>query len=120
MLNQYIPILVMVLAASGTAIGMIVVTTLLGPKAQFPEKMEPFECGVSPVSSPKSRFSVRFYIIAMMFIVFDIEAVFLFPWAVAYNNLGLFARMAKARPPYPKTALDLPMIGFFLWLALYE
>ena len=80
----------MILAASGTAIGMIVLTTLIGPKKSFAEKDEPFECGVSPVSDPNSRFSVRFYIIAMLFIVFDIEAVFLFPWAAIFKDLGLF------------------------------
>lgn len=80
----------MVLAASGTAIGMIVLTTVLGPKKSFPEKDEPFECGVSPVNDPKSRFSVRFYLIAMLFIIFDIEAVFLFPWAAIFRELGLF------------------------------
>jgi NADH-quinone oxidoreductase subunit A len=80
----------MVIAASGTAIGMIVLTTVLGPKKKFPEKMEPFECGVSPINEPKSRFSVRFYVVAMLFIIFDIEAVFLFPWAVIFKELGMF------------------------------
>jgi NADH-quinone oxidoreductase subunit A len=80
----------MVLAAVGTAVGMLVATTVLGPKTRFPEKDEPFECGVSPVSSPKSRFSVRFYLVAMLFIVFDMEVVFLFPWAVIFRKLGMF------------------------------
>jgi NADH-quinone oxidoreductase subunit A len=90
MINQYIPVLIMVIAASGTAIGMIVLTSILGPKKKFPEKMEPFECGVSPVHDPKSRLSIRFYIVAMLFIIFDIEAVFLFPWAVIFKELGMF------------------------------
>ncbi len=90
MLNQYIPVFVMAVAACGTAISMVVLTSLIGPKKEFDDKMEPFECGVSPVANPKSRFSVRFYIIAMLFIVFDVEAVFLFPWAVVYRELGMF------------------------------
>ncbi|MBI5177692.1 MAG: NADH-quinone oxidoreductase subunit A [Nitrospinae bacterium] len=90
MLNQYVPVFVMTLAACGTAVAMIVLTSLIGPKKEFDDKMEPFECGVSPVADPKARFSVRFYIIAMLFILFDIEAVFLFPWAVVFRELGMF------------------------------
>ncbi|MEE8483841.1 MAG: NADH-quinone oxidoreductase subunit A [Nitrospinota bacterium] len=89
-MNQYLPVLVMVIAAVGIAGGMLIATTLIGPKKSFDEKMEPFECGVTPVADPKSRFSVRFYIIAMLFIVFDIEAVFLFPWATVFRRLGIF------------------------------
>ncbi len=89
-MNQYLPVLVMVLAAAGIAGGMLIATTIIGPKKSFDEKMEPFECGVTPVADPKSRFSVRFYIIAMLFIVFDIEAVFLFPWATVFRRLGIF------------------------------
>ena len=90
MINQYIPVLIMVIAATGTAVAMLILTTVIGPKKHFDEKMEPFECGVSPVSDPKSRFSVRFYVVAMLFIVFDIEAVFLFPWAAIFRQLGIF------------------------------
>jgi NADH-quinone oxidoreductase subunit A len=89
-LNQYLPVLVMTVAAIGTAVGMIVLTSVIGPKKEFEDKMEPFECGVSPVASPQARFSVRFYIIAMLFILFDIEAVFLFPWAAVFKELGMF------------------------------
>ncbi len=90
MLNEYVPVIVMVLLACGTAVGMLVATTFIGPKIRFPEKVEPFECGVSQVSSPKSRFSVRFYLVAMLFIIFDIEAVFMFPWAAVFRELGVF------------------------------
>lgn len=90
MLNQYIPLIVMIIAAVGTAAGMMAIATFIGPKKEFPEKMEPFECGVTQVSNPQARFSVRFYIVAMLFIIFDIEAVFMFPWAVIFKELGLF------------------------------
>ncbi|MDH5755916.1 MAG: NADH-quinone oxidoreductase subunit A [Nitrospinota bacterium] len=77
-------------AGAGVAVAMLGLSELLGPKLRFREKMEPFECGENQVVSPKRRFSVRFYLIAMMFIIFDIEAVFLFPWAVVFQSLGLF------------------------------
>ncbi|MDH5479024.1 MAG: NADH-quinone oxidoreductase subunit A [Nitrospinota bacterium] len=77
-------------AGTGVAVAMLGLSELLGPKLRFREKMEPFECGENQVVSPKRRFSVRFYLIAMMFIIFDIEAVFLFPWAVVFQSLGLF------------------------------
>jgi len=90
MLNQYLPILIMFLAAGSTAVGMLFIATYVGPKKEFPEKNEPFECGVSPVADPKARFSISFYVIAMLFIIFDVEAVFLFPWAVIFRELGMF------------------------------
>jgi NADH-quinone oxidoreductase subunit A len=89
-MNEYIPVLIMLLLAAATSIGMIVATTLIGPKKKFAEKMEPFECGESPIVSPKLRFSVKFYLIALFFVIFDIEAVFLYPWAVLFKELGVF------------------------------
>ncbi|MDH5509393.1 MAG: NADH-quinone oxidoreductase subunit A [Nitrospinota bacterium] len=90
MMNQYIPILLMFAVGAGVALAMLGLSELLGPKLRFREKMEPFECGENQIVSPKRRFSVRFYLVAMMFIIFDIEAVFLFPWAVVFQPLGLF------------------------------
>ena len=89
-MNEYIPVLIMILLAAATSIGMIVATTLIGPKKKFADKMEPFECGESPIVSPKLRFSVKFYLIALFFVLFDIEAVFLYPWAVLFKELGMF------------------------------
>jgi len=89
-MNQYIPILLMFAVGAGVALAMLGLSELLGPKLRFREKMEPFECGENQIVSPKRRFSVRFYLVAMMFIIFDIEAVFLFPWAVVFQPLGLF------------------------------
>ena len=80
----------MLIVAGGVAGAMIALSELLGPKLKFREKMEPFECGENQIVSPKQRFSVRFYLVALMFIIFDIEAVFLFPWAVIFQPLGLF------------------------------
>ncbi len=89
-MSQYIPVLLMIIIAGGVAAAMIGLSEFFGPKLKFREKMEPFECGENQIASPKQRFSVRFYIIAMLFIIFDIEAVFLFPWAVIFQPLGMF------------------------------
>ena len=61
---------------------------LIGPKASNPVKLQPFECGSEPIGSPRGRYSVRFYQVAILFLVFDIEAAFMYPWAVLYNNLS--------------------------------
>jgi NADH-quinone oxidoreductase subunit A len=60
----------------------------LGPKATNPEKLKPFECGSEPIGSPRGRYSVKFYQVAILFLVFDIEAAFMYPWAVLYNHLS--------------------------------
>jgi NADH-quinone oxidoreductase subunit A len=89
-MNEYIPALIMLFLAAATAVGMLVATTLIGPKKIFAEKMEPFECGESPIVSPKLRFSVKFYLVALFFVIFDIEVVFVYPWAVLFRDLGIF------------------------------
>src|SRR5215813_6589110 len=60
----------------------------LGPKASNPEKLKPFECGSEPIGSPRGRYSVKFYQVAILFMVFDIEAAFMYPWAVLYTQLS--------------------------------
>jgi NADH-quinone oxidoreductase subunit A len=89
-MSEYIPILLMLLLAAATSVVILVATTLIGPKKKFPEKMQPFECGETPLVSPKLRFSVKFYLIALFFVIFDIEAVFLYPWAVLFKDMGMF------------------------------
>jgi NADH-quinone oxidoreductase subunit A len=61
---------------------------LLGPKATNPEKLKPFECGSEPIGSPRGRYSVKFYQVAILFLVFDIEAAFMYPWSILYNQLS--------------------------------
>jgi NADH-quinone oxidoreductase subunit A len=61
---------------------------LIGPKASSPEKLKPFECGSEPIGTPRGRYSVRFYQVAILFLVFDIEAAFMYPWALLYNQLS--------------------------------
>jgi NADH-quinone oxidoreductase subunit A len=86
----YFPLLVQILIAAGLATVLIGASTLLGKRARSPLKDTPYESGMAPVGSARERFSVKFYLVGMIFILFDIEAVFLYPWAVVYRQLGLF------------------------------
>ncbi|MBA3460603.1 MAG: NADH-quinone oxidoreductase subunit A [Deltaproteobacteria bacterium] len=65
-----------------------VLAVFIGPKATNPDKLKPFECGSEPIGSPRGRYSVKFYQVAILFLVFDIEAAFMYPWAVLYNQLS--------------------------------
>ena len=87
---EYLGILFLALFAAVIFGGMIVLPSILGPKRPNPAKDQPFECGVEPLMLPGGRFNVKFYIVAMLFIVFDVELVFLFPWAVLLRELGWF------------------------------
>ena len=86
----YFPILVQALIALAIAAGLIAASTLLGKRARSPLKDTPYESGMAPVGSAHERFSVKFFLVGMIFILFDIEAVFLYPWAVVYRQLKLF------------------------------
>src|SRR5437899_6961274 len=87
----YFPIVVQAIIAMALAAGLIAGSTLLGKKARSPLKDTPYESGMAPSGSARERFSVKFYLVGMIFILFDIEAVFLYPWAVVYRELKLFA-----------------------------
>lgn len=86
-MNGYLPLLVMLLVTSGLAIGMVTASAFLGPKKPSGYKSSSYECGMSPVGTARERFPIKFYLIAMLFIVFDIETIFLYPWAVTYSAL---------------------------------
>lgn len=86
---EYVGILILTLLAAAISGAMVLGHMLLGRKQPTPEKNEPFECGEAQLMPP-GRFSVKFYLVAMLFIIFDIEIIFLFPWAVLYRRLGLF------------------------------
>ena len=88
LLHTYIPVLVLGIVAVGLAAVMTILSWLLGPQKPTPQKLAPYECGVTPIGSARERFPIKFYLIAMLFIVFDIETVFLYPWAVIYRNSG--------------------------------
>jgi NADH-quinone oxidoreductase subunit A len=86
----FIPILMMVVVATGFAAGTIAASYYLGRRVNTAAKLMPYECGITPVGNARDRFHTRFYLVAMLFIVFDIETVFLYPWAVVFKQLALF------------------------------
>jgi NADH-quinone oxidoreductase subunit A len=89
--QQYWPVLLQGLIAMAVATGMLGISYLLGKKVRNRVKDSPYECGIEPTGSARERFSVKFYLVGMLFIVFDIEAIFLYPWAVVYRELKMFA-----------------------------
>ncbi len=89
LLNSYIPVLVMVVGAVAIALILVGLSALLGPRRPSPAKTAPYECGVTPIGSARERFPIKFYLTAMLFILFDIETVFLYPWAVTYKTSGV-------------------------------
>ena len=90
MLVSYLPIVLFVLVAISLPVVGLTVGRLLRPFNPFREKLMPYECGVDPEGDARERYSIRYYIIAILFVVFDVETIFLFPWAVLYNKLALF------------------------------
>jgi NADH-quinone oxidoreductase subunit A len=91
---DYLPILLLFIVATLFVFGSFVASSLLGPKQKrTAAKIGPYECGIVPEEAPSERFPVKFYLVAMIFIIFDIEIIFLYPWAVQFNRLGLFGLM---------------------------
>ena len=93
MLGAYLPIVILLGIAICFGCGSLLFSSLIGPKKPSAVKLAPYECGCEPVGSARERFSIKFYIIAMLFILFDIECVFLYPWAVLFKRLGVFGLM---------------------------
>ena len=91
-MELYTPVLALAILAAGFAIFSVVMSALVGPKRYNRAKLDSYECGIKPTPQPVGggRFPVRYYITAMMFIVFDIEIIFLYPWAVTFDSLGIF------------------------------
>jgi NADH-quinone oxidoreductase subunit A len=90
MLAEYTGAVVILLISTILASALLSIHLLVGPRRSFAEKNEPFECGERPIVSPHQRFSVKFYIVAMLFILFDVEAVFFYPWGALFQELGWF------------------------------
>jgi NADH-quinone oxidoreductase subunit A len=86
-LAPYLPVLLQLLIAAGIGTGMIVLSAILGQRKYSRMKMQAYECGITPTGDAQHRFSVKFYLVAMLFILFDVEAIFLIPWAVVYRDL---------------------------------
>ncbi len=90
MLEVYFPIFVLIFIVTGMALLILGLSFLFGRKFPTRDKLSTYECGQRPFEDARGRFSVKFYLIAILFIIFDIEVVFLYPWAVIYRKLGLF------------------------------
>ena len=87
-LKDYLPILLMFVVAAGFAVGNVLLSQFVGQRKATRTKLMPYECGKDPVGSARERFSVKFYLIAMIFILFDIEVIFLIPWAVVFKSFA--------------------------------
>src|SRR5438128_8108052 len=90
MLAEYFPILLFILVGIGVGVAPMVLGRLLGPHRPNPEKLSPYECGFEAFEDARMKFDVRYYLVAILFILFDLEIAFLFPWAVSLNAIGLF------------------------------
>jgi NADH-quinone oxidoreductase subunit A len=94
--DPYFSILLLLIIAIGMAVGLVFLSQALGPKKYERIKYSVYECGVDPITSATVRISVKFYLVALLFILFDLEAAFLFPWAVVFRDLGLFGFIEMA------------------------
>ena len=88
--EAYVPIFLFILVAIGFAIFTLMVSKLVHASRVNKVKLEPYECGIEPLTDARDRYSVRYYLVAMLFVIFDVETVFMFPWAVIMDELALF------------------------------
>ena len=110
MLAEYLPPLLFLIVATGIGIALIIVGNVLGPKRPDPDKLAPYECGFDAFENARMPFDVRYYLVAILFIVFDLEIAFMFPWAVVFRELGMFGLIEMG------TFLVLLVIGFaYVW-----
>jgi NADH-quinone oxidoreductase subunit A len=90
----YLPILIFLAVAGGLGVVMLALGFLIGPRRPDPQKLSPYECGFEAFEDSRMKFDVRYYLVAILFIVFDLEIAFLFPWAVALDSIGVVALAA--------------------------
>jgi NADH-quinone oxidoreductase subunit A len=96
MLAEYTGVLVILAIALALVGAMLVIHLSVGPRRRFDSKQEPFECGESPTASPRRRIAVKFYLVAILFVVFDVEAIYFYPWGATFQELGWFGFGAMA------------------------
>jgi NADH-quinone oxidoreductase subunit A len=89
--SEYLPVLIFILIASAFGFGALLIGYLFRLRKPYFEKLLPYESGIDPKGEPRTRFTIRFYVIAMLFVVFDVEAIFIYPWAVVFDKIGIFA-----------------------------
>ena len=107
---RYLPLLIHVLMAAAIAGGMVLLSALVGPRRPSRAKNQAYECGITPTGDAQQRFSVKFYLVAMLFILFDVEAVFLYPWAVIFRDLKAFGFYEML------VYIGIVLVGFFyIW-----
>ena len=87
-LKEYLPIIIFLVIALGLSVAFVVINFILSPKNPDPEKLSAYECGFEPFEDSRMEFDVRFYLVAILFIIFDLEIAFLFPWAISLGNIG--------------------------------
>ena len=109
-LAEYLPTLLFLIVATGIGIALIVIGNVLGPRRPNPEKLSPYECGFAAFEDARMRFDVRYYLIAILFIAFDLEIAFVFPWALVFRQLGVFGLVEMG------IFLGLLLLGFvYVW-----
>ncbi len=110
MLAEYWPVLLFIGVAAGLGVVLLVIGLLAGPRRPEAEKLSPYECGFEAFEDARMRFDVRYYLLAILFIIFDLEIAFLFPWAVVFQQIGLIAMIEMG------LFLLLLVIGFaYVW-----
>jgi NADH-quinone oxidoreductase subunit A len=107
MLAEYFPILLFILVGLAVGVVPVVLGLALGPHRPDPEKLSPYECGFEAFEDARMKFDVRYYLVAILFILFDLEIAFLFPWAVTLSELGLFGFLSMM------LFLAILVVGFF-------
>jgi NADH-quinone oxidoreductase subunit A len=113
---RYIPLLIQVIVAVGLAGVMVLLSHLLGKHKWTRAKNAAYECGITPTGDAQSRFSVKFYLVAMLFILFDVEAVFLYPWAVVFRDLPRITGSRWFGFNEMLVYIGLVLVGFFyIW-----
>ena len=110
MLTEYLPVLLFLAVSAVVGIALIVIGNLLGPSRPGADKLAPYECGFEALEDTRMRFDVRYYLIAILFIIFDLEIAFVFPWATVFSSLGLFGLIEMG------LFLSLLVLGFvYVW-----
>ena len=109
-LAEYLPTLLFLIVATGIGVALIIIGNVLGPKRPTAEKLSPYECGFAAFEDARMQFDVRYYLVAILFIVFDLEIAFVFPWAVVFRELGVFGLVEMG------VFIALLVIGFvYVW-----
>lgn len=110
LLDQYWPILLFMVVAAGLGLALLTIGLLVAPKRPEAEKLSPYECGFEAFEDARMKYDVRYYLLAILFIIFDLEIAFLFPWAVVFDRIGLIALIEMA------LFIGLLVVGFvYIW-----